>query len=145
MKFSKRYRYRFGDCDDAGIAYYPKFFHYFHCAFEDWWSEGLGIDYPAILHDEKLGMPVAHAECEFLHPVRFGDEPTIHMGILEIGTKSVKFGYWMTLDGVKGPACRARVTTVVTDMSTLESQPVPDRWRTLFEEFRITEDELQAG
>ena len=30
MIFTKRFRYRFGDIDDAGIAYYPSFFHYFH-------------------------------------------------------------------------------------------------------------------
>ena len=41
MIFTKRYRYRFGDIDDAGIAYYPAMFHYFHCCFEDWWSDGL--------------------------------------------------------------------------------------------------------
>ena len=30
MTFRKRYRWRFGDIDDAGIAYYPTFFHYYH-------------------------------------------------------------------------------------------------------------------
>ena len=50
MTFSKRLRYRFGDIDDAGIAYYPKLLHYLHCAFEDWWSDGLHHPYPRLLH-----------------------------------------------------------------------------------------------
>ena len=49
MIFTKRYRYRFGDIDYAGIAYYPSYFHYFHCAFEDWWSEGLHAPYDVVL------------------------------------------------------------------------------------------------
>jgi len=47
MKFEQRIRYRFGDIDDAGIAYYPKLLHCFHCAFEDWWSDALGRPYAA--------------------------------------------------------------------------------------------------
>ena len=57
MIFTKRFRYRFGDIDDAGIAYYPSFFHYFHCAFEDWWSDALHTPYDTVLHEEKFGLP----------------------------------------------------------------------------------------
>lgn len=35
MTFAQKLRYRFGDIDDAGIAYYPKLLHCFHCAFEE--------------------------------------------------------------------------------------------------------------
>ena len=61
MIFTKRLRYRFGDIDDAGIAYYPSFFHYFHCAFEDWWNDHLEINYAELMHEGDLGFPaVAH-------------------------------------------------------------------------------------
>ena len=35
MVFSYKHRVAFDDVDDAGIVYYPRFFHYFHLAFED--------------------------------------------------------------------------------------------------------------
>ena len=137
MIFTKRFRYRFGDIDDAGIAYYPSFFHYFHCAFEDWWSEGLNAPYDKILHDEKFGLPAVRVESDFLAPIRYGDEPDIHLGILEMGTSSVQFGYWMTLEDPLRILCRAKITTVSVDMSTMAKQPIPDKWREEFARFVI--------
>ena len=107
MIFSKSYRYRFGDIDDAGIAYYPSIFHYFHCAFEDWWSDGLQKPYDQVLHGERFGLPAVHIESDFYAPIRYGDEPWIHLGILQLGTSSVEFGYWMT----RGEAPRADITS----------------------------------
>ena len=141
MIFTKRYRYRFGDIDDAGIAYYPSFFHYFHCAFEDWWSDGLGAPYDAVLHDEKFGLPAVRVESDFLAPIRYGDEPDIHLGILRLGNSSVEFGYWMTRGAEKTLLSRARITTVAVDMGTMAKQPIPSKWRTAFERFVIDSGE----
>ena len=88
MTFTTRLRYRFGDIDDAGIAYYPKLLHYFHQAFEDWWSDALGHPYPRLLHDDRLGFPAVKLEAEFFAPIRYGDEPDVHLGILRIGGSS---------------------------------------------------------
>lgn len=137
MIFTRRYRYRFGDIDDAGIAYYPSFFHYFHCVFEDWWSDGLHTRYDKVLHDERFGLPAVHIESDFLVPIRYGDEPDIHLAILRIGASSVEFGYWMTRPGIDGPLCRARITTVGVDMDTMHKRVVPDHWREVFQEWLI--------
>ena len=51
MSWKTRLRYRFGDIDEAGIAYYPKLLHYFHCAFEDWWSDALGHPYAKVIRE----------------------------------------------------------------------------------------------
>ena len=142
MIFTKRYRYRFGDIDDAGIAYYPAMLHYFHCCFEDWWSDGLGTRYDKVLHDEKFGLPAVRIECDFLAPVRYGDEPDIHLGILNVGNASVRFGFWMTKEGHDGPICVAKITTVGVHMDTMQKQPVPAHWRERFAEFAIGEDEF---
>ena len=145
MIFTKRYRYRFGDIDDAGIAYYPSFFHYFHCAFEDWWSDGLDTRYDTVLHEEKFGLPAVHIESDFRLPIRYGDEPDIHLAILRVGQSSVEFGYWMTRDGTDGPLCHARITTVGVDMQTLKKQPIPLKWRTAFAAWTISEDEFPGA
>ena len=145
MIFTKRLRYRFGDIDDAGIAYYPSLFHYFHCAFEDWWSDGLHTPYDRVVHDEKFGLPAVHIECDFFSPIRYGDEPDIHLGILRLGNSSVEFGYWMTRGADPDPICRARITTVAVDMDTMAKQPVPARWRGAFQPFVISEAEYPRG
>ena len=145
MIFTKRYRYRFGDIDDAGIAYYPAMLHYFHCCFEDWWSDGLGTRYDKVLHGEKFGMPAVHLECDFYAPIRYGDEPDVCLGILKIGNSSVEFGFWMTKDDHQGPLCRARVVTAGVNMETMRKQAVPAHWRQRFAEFTIEAQEFPVG
>ena len=142
MIFTKRYRYRFGDIDFAGIAYYPALLHYFHCAFEDWWADGLGVPYPQVFADDRFGLPAVNLQVDFFRPIRFGDEPDISLGVLDIGTSSVVFGMWMQVGG--RTACRARITTVALDMDTRRKCDVPLRWRERFAQFAIGEDAFPA-
>ncbi len=145
MTFRTRLRYRFGDIDDAGIAYYPKLLHYFHCAFEDWWSDGLGRPYPQVLHDDKLGFPAVKLEAEFFAPVRYGDEPWVHLGVLQIGRGSVEFGFWMTRGDDPRPLCRARVRTATVDMASMQKCAVPELWRERFQPFLLREEDFPRG
>jgi 4-hydroxybenzoyl-CoA thioesterase len=142
MTFTTRLRYRFGDVDDAGIAYYPKLFHYFHCAFEDWWSDGLRHPYAAVMHDEKLGLPAVKVEAEFFAPIRYGDEVDVHLGVLRIGTASVEFGFWMTRGDDPSPLCRARIVTAAVDLATMRSQSLPAVWRERFAAFALREEDF---
>lgn len=142
MVFRKQYRYRFGDIDDAGIAYYPKLLHYFHCAMEDWWSEGLGASYQHVMHVERYGLPVAQITADFYEPIRYGDEPWVHLGVLRIGRTSVELGFWMTRTVDGPPTSRMRAKTVGVDMDTLRPRPVPEAWRTAFERFAIAETDF---
>lgn len=137
MTFRTRFRYRFGDIDDAGIAYYPNLLHCFHCAFEDWWSDGLGHPYPRLLHEDKLGFPAVRLEVDFYAPVVYGDEPDVHLGVLRVGNASVEFGMWMTRGEDPKPLCRARIVTASVDMATMQKVAVPDVWRQRFAEFAL--------
>lgn len=144
MTFTKRIRYRFGDIDDAGIAYYPKLLHCFHCVFEDWWSEALGKSYAELMHTDSLGLPAVRLEVDFFAPVRYGDEPDVHLGVLRIGDASVEFGFWMTR-GSDRPLCRARITTVAVDMKTMQKRPLPQPWRDRFAGFALAESAFPTG
>ena len=127
--FARRYRYRFGDIDHAGIAYYPALLHYCHCAFEDFWADELGVNYPTLMRDHNLGFPTVHLEADFLSPIRYGDEPEIRVGVLRVGGSSVDFGFWFS---TAQPACRMRLTTVAVAMDTLKKVELPARWRDAF-------------
>jgi 4-hydroxybenzoyl-CoA thioesterase len=144
MIFTRRYPFRFGDIDHAGIGYYPKLLHYFHCCFEDWWAEGLGAPYPAVMREENLGMPTVHLEVDYYAPVRYGDTPDIHLAVLRIGNSSVEFGFWMTHPGQDRPLCRARVVTAAVAMDSMQGRPLPDKWRQQFERYRIAPEQFPA-
>ena len=145
MTFRTRLRYRFGDIDDAGIAYYPKLLHYFHCAFEDWWSDGLGHSYAKLMHDDKHGFPTVKIDAEFFAPVVYGDEPEVHIGVLRMGGSSLTLGFWMTKNGSKKPLCRARIITAAVDMDTMKKRELPEAWREKFAAFALEEENFPTG
>ena len=155
MHWQKTIRYRFGAIDDAGIAYYPGFFHVFHCAFEDWWQDALGVRYAGLMHERKIGFPTVHVETNFKAPVFYGNEPVVHVGVQRVGTKSVTFGFWLTGPGVpttgdRAPAdtppeqllCTSATTTACVCMDTMKPLPVPDDLRALFADYTLEDKEF---
>lgn len=136
--FTRRYRYRFGDIDHAGIAYYPALMHYCHVAFEDFWADDLGVPYPVLMKEHNLGFPAVRLEASFHSPIRYGDEPEVSVGVLQVGNSSVEFGFWFHVG--ERLSLRMRKTTVAVTMDGMEKLPLPDRWRQEFAR-RIVEDD----
>jgi 4-hydroxybenzoyl-CoA thioesterase len=92
--FSYALPVRFADVDHAGIVYYPRFFHYFHIAFEELWRARIGPQaYSDIIDRDRVGFPAVRAECDFKAPLKFGDTADIEVSIPRLGTKSITFRY----------------------------------------------------
>ena len=85
---------RFADVDHAGIVYYPRFFHYFHLAFEELFRQRMGARaYVQLLDDRRVGFPAVSAQCEYRSPLRFGDIMDIELSISRLGNRSLTFRY----------------------------------------------------
>jgi len=123
-------RVRFADVDHAGIVYYPRFFHYFHVAFEELFGQDGA--YMKILDQRKVAFPAVHVECDFVRPLRYGDDMTVEVSLDRIGAKSVTLAYLVTPVGADAPCARAKVTCATIDMTTFRAIPVPDDLRALF-------------
>lgn len=130
MAFVSRIRVRFGDEDHAQIVYYPRFFHFFHCAFEDFFDEQ-GFRYRDCLDVDRVGWPAVHAEADFERPVRFGELLEIEVRVTRVGDKSATFEYLGRVGGE--PACRGRIVVACISMDTYEARSIPDKYRALFE------------
>jgi 4-hydroxybenzoyl-CoA thioesterase len=130
MAFTTTVRVRFGDEDHARIVYYPRFFHFFHCAFEDFFGEQ-GFPYRDCLTVDRVGWPAVHAEIDFEKPVRFGDVLDIEVRVTRIGEKSATFEYTASRGGER--ACTGRVVVACMAMDSYTSCPIPDKYRALFE------------
>lgn len=68
--FENNKQIRFHHCDPAGIVFYPEYFVLFNELVEDWFNEGLGVDFSKFHMVERLGFPAVKIECEFLTPSR---------------------------------------------------------------------------
>ena len=122
--FVTPYAVRFADVDNAGIFYYPRFFHAFHVAFEKWW-EGVGRPYHIVLNQDRVGFPAVHIECDFEKPVTFGDPMEIRVGAKRIGRRSVVFRYEVAHRETGEIHTAADITTAVVDMDTFRPIEIP--------------------
>ncbi|MCA8910400.1 MAG: acyl-CoA thioesterase [Planctomycetes bacterium] len=137
--FSSTYPIRFSDVDHAGILYYPRFLHYFHCCFEDFFERGIGIPYNHLLDVERIGFPTVHMEVDYLKPLRFGDHVEISLGIHKIGNKSVTWTYTgdTARDNKKVRAVEASLVTVAMDMDSFKGIELPQKYHDLFKKWMV--------
>ena len=124
---------RFGHEDHARIVYFPRFLHFFHCAFEDFFGHN-GIPYRECLETDQTGWPAVHVDVDFQSPLRFGDVFTIDVWVKEIGTKSAKFGYRGRVGG--RDVATATITVACVAMEPFGGKAIPEKYRALFERFR---------
>ncbi len=125
---------RFGDVDHAGIVYYPRYFIYFHEAFEDFFNDN-GFPYHEVLDQKKVGFPTVHIETDYKAPLRYGDSLDIELSVTRVGAKSATFRYlgYRHRDGKE--ACVAHITCACVHMDTFVAMPFPDFLRELFARF----------
>lgn len=130
MAFEYAFPVRFADVDHAGIVYYPRFFHYFHVAFEELFRARLGARaYVDMLDRDRIGFPAVHAEADYAAPLRFGDTATVALSVVRIGGTSITFRYQVRNGDVV--CATGRVVTAVVDLDRMAPRPVPDNIRAL--------------
>jgi YbgC/YbaW family acyl-CoA thioester hydrolase len=75
-----------GDCDPAGIIFYPTYFRWMDAA--TWaFMESVGYG-PGRMREEHLAMPLVAANCDFLAPAVQGDRCEVRSRIARFGGKS---------------------------------------------------------
>jgi 4-hydroxybenzoyl-CoA thioesterase len=134
--YTAEFDVRFGDVDQAKVVYYPRFFHYFHQAFEQWFGEALGVTYPELVTTHNIGFPSVRIETEFRSPLRYGDRHRIAIEIEEIGKRSLTLNYTMHRTSDNVLCARAKITTVAIHNDTFKSVDIPEWLRERFESFR---------
>ena len=75
-----------GDCDPAGIIFYPTYFRWFDAAT---WNFFAAVGYHARrMRAEHLAMPLVAADCQFRHPAEQQDRAEVRSRIARWGGKS---------------------------------------------------------
>ena len=68
-----------GDCDPAGIIFYPTYFRWFDAAT---WAFFASVGYPAKrMRAEHLAMPLVAADCQFKAPAQQEDRAEVRSKI----------------------------------------------------------------
>jgi len=84
--FSLPVQLRWGECDPAGIIFYPTYFQWFDAAA---WNMFAQVGYHAKrMRSEQLAMPLVAAGCEFKHPAEQEDRAEVRSRVARWGGKS---------------------------------------------------------
>lgn len=137
MVFHAHLKVCFGDIDNAGIVYYPRFLHYFHVALEEFFSKELGIDYATVVKVHRLAFPTVHLEADFRKPLSFGDQIEVEVRVKEMGRTSITWGYRVYRSGEReAPVAEGRNVTVSLDMDAFKKTEIPDWLRRSLETYQ---------
>ena len=120
--FTTEVTVRFGDCDPAGIVFYPRYFEMFNNLVEDWCAQGLGMSFRELHLQRGLGLPTVHVETSFVAPSELGDLLRAQLRVQKIGGASVTLR--VRLAGPAGED-RVRASLVLALMNLKERRAVP--------------------
>jgi YbgC/YbaW family acyl-CoA thioester hydrolase len=124
-----------GDCDPAGIIFYPTYFRWMDSAC---WAMFAAVGYPAKrMRAEHLAMPLVSADCQFLYPAEQGDHCEVRSRIARFGGKSFVIAHEvLRADGMplaKGSETRVWSRFEKGPGSRLQGQPIPQELKALFQ------------
>ncbi len=129
-------RVEFRDTDAAGIVHFSAFFFWMESV-EHELLRSAGV---AVVERGSDGIdaswPRVSASCDYLAPIRFGDEVTVSAGVERVGGASVTYRFAFTHDG--RPVANGRMVAVrclMRPSSGPEATQIPDDIRSRLERF----------
>jgi 4-hydroxybenzoyl-CoA thioesterase len=132
MPFSTLITVRFGDCDPAGLVYYPALFHYCHVAMEEFFAARCGVSYARLMSESRLGFPTVNARAEFSAPFVYGDEVEVEVFVSRAGRSSATFEYRLRRAGEAEPRASATLVQVAMNLDTRRPVEIPEGLRRAF-------------
>lgn len=131
LAFQREERVRFGHCDPAGIVFFPRYFEMLNALIEDWFTDGLGIDYAALITTRRTGLPSVKLAADFQRVSRIGDVLSQRIAIRKLGRSSLTLH--VSFDGADGTRVAFEQVLVCTSLDTHRPIPFPDDVRDALE------------
>jgi 4-hydroxybenzoyl-CoA thioesterase len=125
---SRVVRIEWGDCDPAGIVYYPRYFAFFDASTSALLERALGMTKHQYLKAYDFsGHPLVNTHSRFLIPTRFGDDVTIETRTTDVRRASFDVHHRLLKNGalaVEGFETRVWVQGDPAK-GTMKSAPIP--------------------
>jgi acyl-CoA thioester hydrolase len=127
--FIHRLEVRFRDCDPLGHTNNAVYLTYLEQSRFAHWRSLWGFGSPQL----RPGMPgviLAHAECDYKRPTRYGDALEVRMHVAHIGRTSFAYEYEI-VDAAGVTVLTAKTVQVMYDYGAEKPVPIPDEIRAL--------------
>lgn len=135
MSFNQQRIIEWGDCDAAGIVFYPNYFRWIDGCFHAL-GRAAGFDQMSLARDHGLvGTPLASSSLRFLSPGRYHDTLTIAATITRLGGSGLTVGYALSIDGRAVAAGEEVRVFAAADGDRLRPVPIPPVIRAALEPY----------
>ncbi|MBE9606713.1 hypothetical protein IAI18_17750 [Acetobacteraceae bacterium H6797] len=121
-------RMRFGDCDPAGIVFFPNWFKLANEAVEDFYGEGLKVDFHMLHGPRGIGTNYVHADADFFAPGMMGD--VVHLTPIVTKVGGASYATTMHVHRGEQELLRMHFVNVTTSLAEKRAIPLPDDLRT---------------
>jgi 4-hydroxybenzoyl-CoA thioesterase len=132
----KEIQVEWGDCDPAGIVYYPRYFEYFDACTNALFEQAGFRKAEMLKKYGLLGIPMIDTRAQFYAPASFGDTVTVESRITEWGRSSFQVEHKLyNSDQLAAEGSEKRVWTVrdASRVTGIRSEAIPQEVKERFE------------
>ncbi len=130
MSFRTTISVRFQDVDAGGVLFFGRIFDYCHQAYEELIASS-GTDRARYFAGGDFLVPIAHAEADYVRPIRHGEEVAVAIDVTRVGRASFRLRHRVT-----GPAGDLRVEAetihAFVERKSMKPIPIPEPLRGFF-------------
>lgn len=122
-------RIEWGDCDPAGIVYFPRYFEIFDNCTHQLFEQATGMRKAAMTKKYGIvGIPMVNTRANFIRPSRFGEDVVIETSLMDFRTSSFDVQHRL-LSGnelaVEGFETRVWVGLDAQKAGKISAKPIP--------------------
>ncbi len=131
-QFERTLTVEWGDCDEAGIVFYPNYFYWFDCTFHAM-LRSKGLSQRLLRGKYGAVTPLIDVDASFHGPLRYDDVVVIAATIEWWAERRLRIAYKVRLgDRVVTMGHEERAWALIDDAGELKSAPIPEEFKALF-------------
>lgn len=132
MQFERQLTIEWGDCDEAGIVFYPNYFYWFDCTYQGM-LRSKGLSQREIRSRYGAVTPLVDVGAVFRSPVRYDDVITIQADLQEWAERRMRIAYTVNCGKrLVATGHELRAWAVVNESGGLKGAAVPEDFKALF-------------
>jgi 4-hydroxybenzoyl-CoA thioesterase len=135
--FEHRIDVTWGECDIAGLAYFPRLLDWCHRALEALFG-GLPGGYAGFTGPRRMGIPTVRLTGDFRAPVRYGDRVIVRVRVQKSGRSSITFEHEIVREADETLCASFEHVVAVCTLDGLRAVEIPDDVRALLAPHAVT-------
>ena len=130
--FERTQTIEWGDCDEAGIVFYPNFFYWYDCTFQGL-LRSRGLSQRVLRSDFNATTPLVDVGSTFRSPIRYEDVVTIEADVVEWADRRFRVAYTVKCgDRLVSTGFEQRAWAVFTESGGIKGASIPKDFIQLF-------------